>query len=640
MGRGLLAIIVLVLIFFGSVFALQRPPGFKRGGWLDIAQPDDADILDPARTVYDMAVRVNALIYEPLLTWDYDMNLRPLLAESWEYNEVGRFYEFKLRRGIKFHCGREFNADAVVYSLNRLKTIPGSKHAESVAHISVEKKDDYTVRIYLDKDDRYILEWFASPSSAIVCPYHAEQYGIAFGTPEGPPCGTGPFKFKHWEPKRKIELERYEGYTWGPSHYSNRGPAYLEGITFHVIRTDATREERLERGDIDFVTTVRKSEDLIKRWKADPNIELIAQPGSSLVYLGFNCYGTEDHGYGDTPAPKSVPKKVRQAIAYAINENEIIEVALKGMAVPPKSWLADAIWGSVGYQEELYPYDPDKARQLLAEAGYADGYKLEVLTTAYDEYVNVLLVLQQQLAEVGIDMSITQLEFTVLEERIKNKDYGAFIMGYTWPLADILWWEFHTVRLPSPNRFWWGDENTDPVFEATFSMDDDEALAAVKEAQRLIAEDAASLALYQRMIMLAYRSDYVKGYRLHPQGDKAWHFLDTYIVLEEPYAVSVSVLPENQVGSAGDTLTYTVTLVNIGTEDDTYSLTVSDNAGWELQLENQTVSVLSGESVSLSLTVTIPPDAPSGATNEIIIEAVSMTEAEVRASDSCFATVS
>lgn len=523
------------------------------------------------------------------------------------------------------------------YTIKRLETLRGSKHVESARKIlDVEVVDDYTVRVHLRKKDRYILDWFATVSSAIVCPHCAEKYGAAFGTPVGPPCGTGPFKFEKWIADKRIELERYESYNWGPERYRNKGPAYLDGVTFHVVAEHTPRETWLKRGDIDFVTTVRKTRGLLEDWRADPNIELIQQGGSSMVYLGFNTAGTDDHGHGAL-SDKSVPKKVRQAIAYAINENEIIDLVLAGAGAPPKSWLADPIWGSVGYQEEMYPYNPERARQLLAEAGYGDGLELEILITAFKEYEDASAVLKRQLENVGITLTIQPLAFTALEDRIAKKNYNMFMMGYTWPLGDIVWWLLDKDRIPSPNRFWWGDDHTDAIIENIFSMDDSVARDALRESQMLIAEDAASLALWQRPVLMAYRKDYVRGFKMHPQADDAWHFLDTYLVVVKPHAVSVSIYPSENRGSPGSELNYTVTVVNMGVEGDSYTLEVSDNAGWTLALGDNTLEILSGGTETTNLTVAIPEGVTPGTQNEIVVNVTSRTDEAVTDSASCIA---
>lgn len=316
--------------------------------------------------------------------------------------------------------------------------------------------------------------------------------------------------------------------------YQNKGPAFIEGVQFRVIPEFLTAEGQFEAGIVDFILGVRADLELFESWEDDPNIVLHrgSQVGN-LVYLGFNCAGTENHGYGyengelsPGSVSKAVPKKVRQAIAYALNENRFIELAYANVATPPVSWLADTILGIADYQENMYPYDPERARELLAEAGYEDGLELEIMHWTDPHYDIISTEMARQLENVGITLNHQSLDFNIVEDKIANKDYNMIVGGYNWPLADMIWWEWHTVRLPSPNRFWWGDDYTDAIIDNTWLIDDEVFLKAMHESQRLIAEDAAGLGLLHRGIATAWRSN-IKGYRVHPIVQN-WHFLDTY----------------------------------------------------------------------------------------------------------------
>jgi len=524
------------LIIVGVVLVLTRGPTPYPARFLIIAQGQDADILDPARTSSSFAAPVNNLIYETLLTWDWNMNLIPMLAESLPtYDENGMFYEFKLKRGVTFQCGYPFSAEAVKYSIDRAKVFniesPFSSLKGDIGEVDVV--DNYTVKVYVTKSDRYILEWFADVSSAIVCPRCAEEYGAKFGTVEGPPCGTGPFEFKEWVPNSRIILVRYDNYNWGPEMYQNKGPAYLDEIVFRVV-PENSQMVMLETGEVDFVASASADLELIENLRNDSNVTLyVGGQVGDMVYLGFNCAGTENHGYGyengelsSSSVSKAVPLKVRQAIAYAIDENRIIELAYDGVATPANSWLAGTIWGSAGYQENMYPYNPEKARELLAEAGYPAGLSLEVIHWTDQHYDIICTELARQLENVGITLTTQSLDYNTVESMVTNKDYNMIIASYSWPLADMIYWEWHTVRIPSPNRFWWGDNYTDAIIDNTFSFDDNVALSALHESQRIIAEDAASLGLLSRGFVSAWRSD-LKGFIMHPISSD-WKFLDTY----------------------------------------------------------------------------------------------------------------
>jgi peptide/nickel transport system substrate-binding protein len=645
-GKGTMLIIVLVAVFVAYVF-VSRGGGQPGVGWVVIAQPADADILDPAKTVYPWAVNVNNLMYESLLTYDYNMNLIPMLAESLPtYNKDGMFYEFKLKHGITFQCGHPFTAESVVYTIYRDINLPGSKQTESLKNVlTADAIDDYTVDIYLKAEDRFLIDWFASSSSVIVCDACAEKYGSKFGTPDGPPCGTGPFKYVEWQAAQHITLARYDAYDWGPEMYQNKGPAHLNGVQFRVIQDYSTAEAQLEAGIIDFDLNVNPSQELFDRWGENNPYNIVLYKGAQVgdvVYLGFNCAGTENHGYGyqnGEIAPgsvsKAVPLKVRQAIAYALNENRIIELAYAGVATPPTSWLAGTIWGSTDYQENMYPYNPDKARELVSEAkAEGDSLNLEVIHWTDPHYDVICTEMIRELENVGITLTTVSLDYNTVEDKVRNKDYNMFVGGYSWPLADMIWWEWHTVRIPSPNRFWWGDNYTDAIIDNTWSMNNDVALKALDESQMLIAEDAASISLLNRGLVSAWRKDVI-GFKIHPIASN-WKFLDVYKP-SVSHAVSVTAYPVENNGSPGSVLNYTVIVTNIGTEEDTYTLNASDNADWGPSILPSSLTLGVGESENATLNITISMGAVPDTRDLIIITATSQKDTMISDNTSCIA---
>lgn len=177
----------------------------------------------------------------------------------------------------------------------------------------------------------------------------------------------------------------------------------------------------------------------------------------------------------------------------------------------------------------MYPYDPEMARSLLAQAGYADGLELTLLTTNYEPYTKTAQVLKDQWAKVGITLNIEVRVFDDMEGIIANAQHDLWIGGWTWHNADMIWWYWHTIRVPpASNRFWWGSAYTDAVIENTFHINDDVAYYAIQESQRLIMEDAAYLPVVERPFLLAHW-DRVKGFTLHPLSNFIWKHLDTVI---------------------------------------------------------------------------------------------------------------
>ena len=536
-------IIIILLIVIAAVGYFIIPKAEPVSVGLRAVQGIDANSLDIHRTKLDWAYQAIALIHDTLMTFDYDMKYIPLLAESWEIDPEGRFIDFHLRRDVKFHCGEPFNADAVVYTIRRAME-PWSAHADSVKNVlDAEKLDDYTVRIHLVQWDRWLYDWFATTSSSIVCPVCAEEYGLDYG--EKYFCGTGPFKVKEWIREDRIILERNEDYTWGPEIYQNRGPAHLAEITFEVIPTDISREDKFKAGETDMMIGLSPRPALIDWLNATENVVFLINARSSMAYVGFNV-GTlspeiQQGIVSDRPYPsdaKDSPVRddpegdgllVRKALLYATHRENLVLYAWENMGKVAYGPLTSVIWGYNPALENMYPYDPEMAKSLLAQAGYPAGLKLTIYTTNYEPYVKTCQVLQDQWKKVGVELDIQVLVFDDIETIIAHAQHDLWIGGWTWHNADMIWWYWHTIRVPpAANRFWWGSAYADAVIENTFNIDDDVAYSAIQESQMLIMEDAAYLPVVERPFLLAYW-DRVKGLRMHPLSNFVWKFLDTYI---------------------------------------------------------------------------------------------------------------
>jgi len=237
--------------------------------------------------------------------------------------------------------------------------------------------------------------------------------------------------------------------------------------------------------------------------------------------------GAEESPVRDDPEGKGL--LVRKALLYATHRENLVLYAWENMGKVAYGPLTSIIWGYNPAVENMYPYDPEKARQLLAEAGYADGLKLTILTTNYEPYVKTAQVLKDQWQKVGVDLTIEERVFDDIEGIIASGKHDLWIGGWTWHNADMIWWYWHTIRVPpASNRFWWGSAYADALIENTFHIDDDVAYYAIQESQRLIMEDAAYLPVVERPFLLAHW-DKIKGFRMHPLSNFVWKHLDTYI---------------------------------------------------------------------------------------------------------------
>jgi peptide/nickel transport system substrate-binding protein len=315
---GLGALLGIILIGqFG--WGLAKGSGPVR---LVFAQGTDAETLDPhSITSSPNAIHIMA-IYDTLVGYDENLNIVPRLAKAWEVSEDGMTITFHLREGVTFHDGTPFNADAVVFNINRLidpKTrVPLRTYINFVE--SARALDEYTVEVKLRYPHGPALARFTAPVNSIVSPAAVEKYGADFGRH---PVGTGPFKFVEWVRDDYILLERNEDY-WG------EGP-YVDELLIRVVPEDGARVLMLEAGEADVIVRVPPPD--VPRLRARDDTYVVTAPSTRVIYVGMN---TQHKILKDL--------RVRQAINYAVNKQAIVEVLLQGYAKVMDSPLTPSIF--------------------------------------------------------------------------------------------------------------------------------------------------------------------------------------------------------------------------------------------------------------------------------------------------------
>lgn len=339
------------------------------------------------------ADNVASQIFEGLTWIDDEGNVVPALAESWEISEDGTEYTFKLRQGVKFHNGEDFDAQDVVTSWEA-GTDPVNAYAYDVARTtSVEVIDDYTVKLTSEEPDPLFLRFVAGSWAMIPTDYFNE---VGLEGIEANPVGTGPFKFVEWVQGDRIVLEAFEDY-W------DEGLPKLAKVTFRPIPEEATRIAAVQTGEIHIANRLPAEE--AQRLLGAPGITIVRYPVDRVFYIAFNNLTS---GKG-TPIEN---KLVRQAMNYAVDRQAIIDALFNG--------YADLVVGfttvnNLGYDDSLepYPYDPDKARELLAEAGYPDGFEIGFAcpTGAYTNFEQVCEAVGGYLNEVGITFEGGEIQF-------------------------------------------------------------------------------------------------------------------------------------------------------------------------------------------------------------------------------------
>jgi peptide/nickel transport system substrate-binding protein len=475
---------------------------------LRVSLEEDMTNTDPHFEQAYFGLVVFEQVYEGLLTRGYDMSLQPGLAESWEMPDP-QTYIFHLRQGVKFHNGRELVAEDVVYSLNRIRDPEvGSPWAGGLVSIeNVEALDDYTVKVSLSRPDATLLNTMAWKFFAIVPQETVEENG---GTLSGVMDGTGPFKLVEWQPKVHIKLARNEDY-W------REGLPCLDGVTFVPIPDTTARTTSLRTGTEDFSDNVPGQS--VETIRAIPGMITDERTATAYMFLGTN-----------TQRPPFDDPRVRQALAYAVDRQAYVDAVLFGYGVPIVGGpIPESNWGYAGLQTYA-ERDLEKAKALLAEAGYPDGFDTTIKLVAggpLDE--GLAQIAQANLAEIGVNAELIPLEFGVLIEQFAiNQDFDLVVMGFSdfWEPNDFLYPVFHTGEGFNP----WGYSNpeVDALLEqAREELDQDKRAELYTEAQRIIVDEAPLINFAWQKIVQGYY-DYVKGFTPMADGGKL-SFVETWL---------------------------------------------------------------------------------------------------------------
>ncbi|MFN3346575.1 MAG: ABC transporter substrate-binding protein [Candidatus Bipolaricaulaceae bacterium] len=373
---------------------------------LRVALSTEPPSLDPttnAAAVIRLLLQNN--LYETLVGLDEAGAFRPLLAASWEISEDGRTYTFRLRSGLYFHDGTPCDAEAVRRSfLRAMDPRGGHVHSRFFANIEeIEVLDQETVRFMLRKPDAAFLALVAS-GDAVIVPAHRDDLFRH-------PVGTGPFRFERWDPGYQLRLGR------NPMYWDRERPK-VEALVFRFIPDMPSQLAALRNGEVDLLVEV--TPEIAQALAADPRFYVLSAPQDLVQILAINKLRAP---FGDL--------RVRQALAYAIDRRQLIELVALGYASPVGSHLAP---GTPYYADMtwLYPYDPERAQELLAAAGYPAGFTATLTLPAnYPFHVRTGEVLAAQLARVGIRLNLKLVDWpTWLEQVYGQVDFDLTVIGH------------------------------------------------------------------------------------------------------------------------------------------------------------------------------------------------------------------
>ena len=499
MKKFLIIILSIVMIFTftacggdsgqgGDININPEPAGEPvYGGEITVGVTADLDSsLDPHVSSSSAGTReILFNVFEGLMKPDSEGNLEPAVAETYSVNDLADEYTFVLRQGVKFHNGQEVTVDDVVWSLSRAAGLEtGEPLVSDVSGIeSVEAIDAKTVKVTLKAPD---TEFLAHITTAII-PKDID--------PEKEVVGTGPFKFTGRKVQESITLEKFDGY-WGEK-------PYLDKVTLKVIDNAETLVMSLKSGAIDMATHLVFSQ--VKEL-AGLNIYEGASNAVQGLYLNNAVKPLDD-------------PLVRQALSYAIDKQAILDLAFDGHGTLVGSSMFPAF--KKYFMEELtnyYEYDPAKAKELLKEAGYENGFELEITVPSnMQQHVDTAQVIVEQLQAVGITATINQVEWnTWLEDVYRGRKYQSTIVSFDahGVAASDMLARFQSDNGKNISNF--ASEAYDKAYKAAVSTTDDAAQTeSFKECEKILTEEAANVYIQDVASFVAMGSDFY-GYEFYP----------------------------------------------------------------------------------------------------------------------------
>ena len=470
---------------------------------LNFAYDADPVSLDPHEQLSGGTLQLSHMLFDPLVRWNKDLGFDPRIATSWERVDDTTVV-FKLREGVKFHSGNDLTAEDVVYTIERLKSSPDFKGVFA-GWTSARAVDDYTVEIKTDGPSPLVLH-----TATYVFPldkaFYTEggdeiaKHGDSFASQNA--SGTGPFVITEREQGVKVVFER------NPNYWDTDSPGNVQRAVLTPIKEAPTRVAALLSGDVDFIAPVPPTD--LERIDNDPNVNLVTMTGTRIITLQMNQSRHE--------ALANV--KVRQANVYAINNEGIVAKIMKGFGTPAAQQSPK---GYVGYNPDLKPrFDVEKAKALMAEAGYADGIKATMMCPN-NRYVNDFKICEAaaaMLAKIGVEIDLTTMPKAQYWPKFDERAADIMMIGWHSDTEDSA--NFNEFLTMTPNadtgrgQYNSGNYSNPRVDELTLASlaETDPAKRAemLQEVEKILYDEAAYVPLHWQDLAWAAR----KGVDIEP----------------------------------------------------------------------------------------------------------------------------
>ncbi|MCA9121086.1 MAG: ABC transporter substrate-binding protein [Planctomycetaceae bacterium] len=506
--RLLVLIASVVLVGCGS-----HPPG-KPSNTLIYGRGEDSKTLDPINGETGETVKVLVNLYDNLVAFrDDSTEVEPALATSWETSEDGLKWTFHLREGVRFHDGTPVDAEAIIFSLNRLRqddnpnvSDPARPYKPNFAVIKdIRAVDPSTVEFELRESSAVFLNNLAMFPAGIVSPTAVKKLGKNFSTN---PVGTGPFRFERWIRDQQLVLAANE------QHW--RGRPNLDRVVFVPVSESATRIQQLVRGEIHIADNLPPAE--VDALAKQPGLTVVEEISMNVAYLAMQM---------DKPPLDDV--RVRQAIARALDKQALIRVAYVGHAESAVNLLPKAMWG---HNDDIRdrPFDTEASRELLQAAADDKGFELPLTLSLavmseprpyMEQPLQVAAFVKDSLAEIGINLTIEPKPVTPHFAKMMRGDYQIGLAGWTTDNGDPDNFLYSLLDLEnisdSGNNMshYRNEEVHELLLAAQRELDQDKRLSLYKKVQELVFIDAPIVPLVSTK-QRAVHTSRLKDYRLHP----------------------------------------------------------------------------------------------------------------------------
>jgi peptide/nickel transport system substrate-binding protein len=509
------AALAAVLLASGAQLALAAP---NRGGELVFGRYADSLFLDPVLNDANVDIWILTNLYDTLLQPTPDgKSVGPGLATAWKVSDDGKSVTLTLREGVQFADGSPLTAEDVKWSLDRARDPKNGIWNELIGSIDSVDVSGSTVTLKLKHPDPSIVPALATFNTAILPEKNFMAEPGATDADKAKsfaehPVGSGPFVLKSWQRGGTMELVKNPHY-WAKGEDGQPLP-YLDGVRFEIIPDDATRILKLQSGELDaaeFIPYARVAE-----LKADSRLAMELFPSTRVFYGNFNV--RPQIGGKDNPLASA---KVRQALNYATDKNAIIAIATQNVGKPMDSYMSSAT--PLHYADgPAYPYDLAKAKQLLSEAGFGNGFEVEMIVLAGNaDETATAAALQQMWSAAGVKLTLQQLDNATRTDRYRKGDFQMRLGAWTDDIPDpseITSYFVYYANIQAQHSGWKSEE-ADKLFEQSQQETDPVQRAAqYKRIQEIYLAEAPMLFIYETPYPVALQQK-VKGFIQIPLGN-------------------------------------------------------------------------------------------------------------------------